>query len=158
MADYIMQEIEVSSTGSHDYDPEDILVQSYDIDISKCESFFPNLERSPLLPIYSMMYLFHSFSGEEYSDPELAHQEEADQEESEVGLTTLASEPEEIYLLKLLQKSLIKRLSGSEILLMNDYEINHVSGNYDIYVCSVRTSSAYQLSLALVIYTLFFGK
>ena len=41
---------------------------------------------------------------------------------------------------------------------MNDYEINHVSGNYDIYVCSVRTSSAYQLSLALVIYTLFFGK
>ena len=101
MADYIMQDIEVSSTGSHDYDPEDILVQSYDIDISKCESFFPNLERSPLLPIYSMMYLFHSFSGEEYSDPELSHQEEADQEESKVGLTTLASEPEEIYLLKL---------------------------------------------------------
>ena len=85
-----------------------------------------------------MMYLFHSFSGEEYSDPELSHQEEADQEESEVGLTTLASEPEEIYLLKLLQKSLIKRLSGSEIVLMNDYEINHVSGNYDIYVCSVN--------------------
>ena len=51
MADYIMQDIEVSSTGSHDYDPEDILVQSYDIDISKCESFFPNLERSPLLPM-----------------------------------------------------------------------------------------------------------
>ena len=75
-----------------------------------------------------------------------------------MGLTTLASEPEEIYLLKLLQKSLIKRLSSSEIVLMNDYEINHVSGNYDIYVCSVRTSSAYQLSLALVIYTLFFGK
>ena len=48
-----------------------------------------------------MMYLFHSFSGEEYSDPELSHQEEADQEESKVGLTTLASEPEEIYLLKL---------------------------------------------------------
>ena len=55
MADYIMQDIEVSSTGSHDYDPEGILGQSYDIDISKCKSFFLIFERSPLLPIYSMM-------------------------------------------------------------------------------------------------------
>ena len=44
MADYIMQDIEVSSTGSHDYDPEDILVQSYDIDISKCKPFLTILD------------------------------------------------------------------------------------------------------------------
>ena len=44
MVDYIMQDIEVSSTSSHDNDPEDILVQSYDIDIST-DSYFTILER-----------------------------------------------------------------------------------------------------------------
>ena len=62
MADYIMQEIEVSSTGSHDYDPEDILVQSYDIDISKCESFFPIYQkrvcRLQVLMIVDTHYLY----------------------------------------------------------------------------------------------------
>ena len=49
-----------------------------------------------------MMYLFHSFLGDKYSDPESSHLEESDQEESEVGLTTLASETEQRYMLKLL--------------------------------------------------------
>ena len=47
MADYIMWDIEVSSTGYPDYDPEDILVQSYDIEVSKCKSFFHNFRTQP---------------------------------------------------------------------------------------------------------------
>ena len=44
------------------------------------------------------------------------------------GFTTIHSDLEEIYLLKLLKDALIKRLEGSEIVLMTVYEINHVSG------------------------------
>ena len=69
--------------------------------------------------------LCHSFIGQEESDSTFSYHEESDQE---TGFTTFVSDPEEIYLLKLLKNALIKRLAASEIVLMNDYEINHVSG------------------------------
>ena len=132
MADYIMQNIEVSSSSSHENDPEEILVQSYDNHINKYKSFFYNFNRSALLPLCNVLYLFLFVLRSRVLRSRTIHSGGADQAESELAVHTFAPEPEERYLLKLLQKYLIKRLSGSYIVLMNDYEINHVTGNYDI--------------------------
>ena len=48
MADYIMQDIEFSSS-PYEKDPGEMLVQPYDRDISKYKSFFHNFRTQPTI-------------------------------------------------------------------------------------------------------------